>query len=49
MNEITFEWDEQKALTNERKHGIAFAEAESVFYVLSTVNRGNRDSLSKPD
>lgn len=32
MNGIRFDWDEQKALTNERKHGIAFAEAEPVFY-----------------
>lgn len=26
-----FEWDEGKALENERKHGISFEEARSVF------------------
>lgn len=31
MSQIRFEWDNQKALTNERKHGITFADAESVF------------------
>ena len=29
---ITFEWNEQKALKNLRKHGISFDEAKSVFY-----------------
>ena len=32
MNEITFEWDTQKAHTNDRKHGISFEEAETAFY-----------------
>jgi len=31
MNEIRFTWDPAKALENERKHGIAFAEARTVF------------------
>lgn len=26
-----FEWDEAKALANEKKHGVSFAEAETVF------------------
>ncbi len=26
-----FEWDEHKARSNERKHGVSFEEAESVF------------------
>ena len=26
-----FEWDEQKARSNERKHGVSFEEAQSVF------------------
>lgn len=41
MNEITFEWDEQKALANERKHGIAFAEAELVFYDVGASQRSH--------
>jgi uncharacterized protein len=32
MKEITFEWDSNKAQTNERKHGISFEEAETAFY-----------------
>lgn len=29
---ITFEWDDTKAASNLRKHGISFEEAQSVFY-----------------
>jgi len=32
MNWIRFEWDDRKAWTNERKHGISFEEAETAFY-----------------
>ena len=32
MDEILFEWDEQKAWSNERKHGVSFDEAQTVFY-----------------
>ena len=32
MNESRFEWDEQKANSNEQKHGVSFTEAETVFY-----------------
>ncbi len=28
---FTFEWDENKAKSNLRKHGVSFAEAESIF------------------
>lgn len=28
---IDFEWDDQKAATNERKHGVTFYEAETAF------------------
>lgn len=31
MSEIRFTWDPAKALENERKHGIAFDEAKTVF------------------
>lgn len=31
MNKIRFEWDEHKALSNEKKHKISFSEASSVF------------------
>lgn len=29
---IQFEWDDRKALSNERKHGVAFAEVVEAFY-----------------
>ena len=28
---LTFEWDENKALENYRKHGVSFEEAKTVF------------------
>ena len=31
MKSLTFEWDPAKALANERKHGISFDEAKTVF------------------
>ncbi len=32
MNQLRFIWDEVKAQTNERKHGVTFDEAKTVFY-----------------
>ena len=32
MPALRFIWDEQKDRANRRKHGIAFEEAETVFY-----------------
>jgi uncharacterized DUF497 family protein len=29
---LRFEWDERKAKANEKKHGISFSEAETVFF-----------------
>lgn len=29
---IQFEWDEAKNIKNQRKHGVSFEEARSVFY-----------------
>ncbi len=31
MNEITFAWDERKNRENQRKHGISFEEATTIF------------------
>ena len=30
MTELRFEWDPKKALSNKRKHGVSFEEAETV-------------------
>ncbi len=32
MDMIKFEWDESKNRINQNKHGISFAEAQTVFY-----------------
>ncbi len=32
MNELKFTWDEIKALKNQKKHGITFEEAKTVFF-----------------
>jgi uncharacterized protein len=32
MDEITFEWNSDKAQANESKHGVSFEEAETAFY-----------------
>ena len=29
---IEFDWDPKKALANQKKHGVSFEEAQSVFY-----------------
>jgi len=31
MNSLHFEWDENKAASNQMKHGVSFEEAKSVF------------------
>jgi uncharacterized DUF497 family protein len=31
ISELSFEWDEKKALRNHRKHGISFNEAQTAF------------------
>lgn len=31
MNDIRFEWDENKSRKNKRKHGVSFDEAQTVF------------------
>lgn len=31
MSTLRFEWDEHKAATNAKKHGVSFDEAKSVF------------------
>ena len=32
MNELEFEWDNNKNEKNKKKHGISFEEAQTVFY-----------------
>ena len=32
MNDVSFQWDEKKNKASQKKHGVSFAEARSVFY-----------------
>jgi uncharacterized protein len=32
MFDLKFEWDPKKASSNERKHGVSFSEAQTVFF-----------------
>ena len=32
MNELHFEWDERKNGQNQKKHGVSFEEAQTVFF-----------------
>jgi uncharacterized DUF497 family protein len=32
MNSIVFEWDDKKAKSNLKKHGVSFEEAQTVFF-----------------
>ncbi len=32
MSVLRFEWDERKAVANQRRHGVAFEEARTVFF-----------------
>ncbi len=32
MAELRFEWDPRKSTANQRKHGVSFEEASTVFY-----------------
>jgi uncharacterized DUF497 family protein len=41
MADLRFEWDPKKATSNEKKHGIIFSEAQSVFL--------DEDALVIPD
>ena len=43
-----FEWDDQKARTNERKHGVDFADATAVLEDERGVTIRYRDALKIP-
>ena len=40
---MPFEWNAQKNATNQRKHGVSFAEAASVFYDPLSATGDDRD------
>jgi uncharacterized DUF497 family protein len=46
---VTYEWDDHKATTNERKHGTGFAEGASVFDDPMTVSIADPDHSQSED
>lgn len=46
---IKFEWDAAKAISNKKKHGVSFEEAQSVFYDDFAVQFFDEDSSAPED
>lgn len=46
---IKFEWDAVKAVSNQKKHGVSFEEAQSVFYDEFAVQFFNEDNSEAED
>lgn len=49
MNEIHFAWDKHKAVLNQKKHGVSFEEAKTVFYDDNAVEFFDPDHSEKED
>jgi hypothetical protein len=47
--ELRFEWDPRKDAANQRKHGVSFAEAETVFYDERALLRDDPDHSDEED
>jgi len=46
---IKFEWDQAKAASNKKKHGVSFDEAKSVFYDEFAVQFFDEESSESED
>jgi uncharacterized protein len=49
MVELCFEWDERKNRENQRKHGVSFEEARSVFFDPQAVEFYDDEHAGKED
>ena len=49
MKELCFEWDEKKAASNEKKHGVSFEEARTVFYDENAIQFYDPDHSEEED
>lgn len=49
MADLRFVWDERKSVTNARKHGVTFAEAETVFLDEEALLMGDPDHSDDED
>lgn len=49
MSDLRFVWDPRKATDNQRKHGVSFEEAKSVFLDDNALLRADPDHSSEED
>ena len=49
MTDIRFEWDRAKAARNQRKHGVSFEEAQTVFYDEQAIEFFDPDHSERED
>jgi len=49
MKELRFEWDEKKDKANQRKHGVSFGEARTVFYDENAIQFYDPDHSDEED
>jgi len=49
MNQLVFEWDNEKNRINKKKHGVSFEEAKSVFYDEKAIQFWDEDNSEIED
>lgn len=49
MHNIRFDWDKEKNIANQKKHGISFEEAQSVFVDENALMIHDPDHIGKGD
>lgn len=49
MSELHFEWDEGKNRSNQRKHGVSFEEAQTVFFDENALEFYDRSPVGRED
>jgi uncharacterized DUF497 family protein len=49
MNSISFSWDSRKNSTNQKKHGVSFEEAQSVFFDENAIEYFDPDHSESED
>jgi len=49
MNQVRFEWNEKKNRENQRKHGVSFEEAETVFFDDNAIQYYDPDHSKEED
>jgi hypothetical protein len=49
MKKIVFEWDDSKNQSNFKKHGVSFAEAQTVFFDEAAIQFWDEGDLAKEE